>query len=281
MSLTISRTRWIQAASTQGTTPAAGRPTAMATFPATPAGLRSGEYAAITTSAAIPTRSAVPLTRAAMATPMKIPAAATRCAVSRRSRPAATGRSPPGRFTRSAATSRRSFKALPAAPNPTAATAANPSRRGTAIAPRATHPPASTPAAATRRLPALTSRSRSVTEHALIHLLVLRDDLIGGERARALRGGPTHPRVHGGIAQQGHGALDHLIHRTDGGQVARFPLGDNLREPADSAGHDGHRARHRLEGGEAERLALRRQQKQIGATQDLSDVLHLAEEAHV
>src|SRR5438874_865392 len=193
MSFTISRTRWIQAASTHGTTPAAGRPTAsapyqsgrpataaMATLPGNPDGLRSGEYSAITANAARPTRSAVPLTSAAATTPTKTPTPTTRWAASRRTRPAATGRSPAGRF-----------------------------------------------------------------------------------------------------AQHRDRPCGHLVHRPDGSEVARFAVGDDLRQPAGAARDDRDAARHRLERGEAEGLALRRQQEQVRAAQDVSDVVNLPEEPHV
>src|SRR5207248_2704849 len=75
-SLTISRTRWSHAASTQGTTPAAGRPTARAPyssgspatsatarFPANPRRFRMGEYASSTARAPRPTSTAAAATR--------------------------------------------------------------------------------------------------------------------------------------------------------------------------------------------------------------------------
>src|SRR5438552_13071666 len=140
-------------ASVHGTMPAFGRPTAIApyasgrpgtrapaTFPGSPRRFNTGEYANITTGAAAPTSTAVPLTRAAAANPTNVPPATHRSAVPRASRPAASGRRP-GRFTRSPARSQMSLSALPAAPNPTAASAASANTVGVAIAPSAIQPP--------------------------------------------------------------------------------------------------------------------------------------------
>src|SRR5207253_1932368 len=92
-------------ASVHGTMPAFGRPTAIApymsgrpatsataTFPGSPRRFNTGEYANITTRAAAPTSTAVPLTRAAAANPTNVPPATHRSAVPRASRPAASGR---------------------------------------------------------------------------------------------------------------------------------------------------------------------------------------------
>src|SRR5882724_3431059 len=281
MSFTISRTKWIQAARIQGTIPAAACPTAMApymsgrpatsataTFPTTPRRLSTGEYRASTAKAARPTSTAVPLTSAAAPSPTTAPPATHRSAVPRATRPAASGRSAPGRFTRSAAWSQMSLSTLPAIPNPTAATAASARTLGVWSARSAIQPPARTPAAATSRLWTRTSRGRSVTQHVLVHLLVARHDAVGRELERPAGGGIAHPRLKRTVAQQAEAVGDH-------------GLDVPLREAAHGSREDRHAARHRFERRKTERLGLGRQQEQIAASQDLGDVVHLAEEADV
>src|SRR5229473_1486439 len=201
---------------------------ATATFPTTPRGLSAGEYAAITPRASSPTSIGPPPASAAAATPSSTPRKAHSSAVVRRSRPAASGRSPPGRFTRSAATSHRSFSVLPAAPKPIAARAAKARTCGTASAPRAIHPPARTPAAATSRLWARMSRSRSITQHVLVQLLVAGHDPVGGELERAARGGDPQTRVQRVVTQHAKGTLDHAIHVPHGSEEARLCLHHHL-----------------------------------------------------
>src|SRR5437879_2227954 len=293
-SFTISRMRWSHAASVQGTSPLAGRPTASApyrsgrpatsataAFPANPRRFSTGEYSIITPSAPSPTNSAVPLTSAAAPSPTSVPPTTHRSAVPRARRPAASGRPEGPRFTRSAAASQISFTAFPAAPNPTAATAANSSSLGVASAPSAIHPPASTPAAATRRLWARISRRTSITEHVPIKTLVAGHDALRGELGRPRYGGPAHALVGRGLLEQGHGALDHLVHPAVRAQIPRLAVHHHLREAALAGRHDGDSARHRLERRQPERLALRRQQEQIPTLQQLGDPVDLAEEAHV
>src|SRR5882724_7038958 len=294
MSFTISRTKWIQAARIQGTMPAAARPTAMApymsgrpattataTFPTTPRRLSTGEYSRSTAKAASPTSTAVPLTSAAAPRPTTAPPATHRSAVPRVTRPAARGRSPPGRFRRSAAWSQMSLSTLPAIPNPIAATAASVRTLGVRNAPSAIQPPARTPTAASSRLWMRTSRSTSVTQHVLVHLLVARHDAVGRELERAARGGIAHPRLKRTVAQQAEAVGDHGLDVPLGREEARLPVDDHLREAAHGSREDRHAARHRFERRKTERLGLGRQQEQIAASQDLGDVVHLAEEADV
>src|SRR5256885_4288610 len=174
-----------------------------------------------------------------------------------------------------------SFTALPAAPNAAAATAANTTSLGVASAPSAIQPPASTPAAATRRLWARTSRSTSRIEYVLIERFVARHDPLAGELEGARRRGATHPLVGRAVLEEGDGALGHLIHRADGRQIARLALHHYFRQAALAGRHDGHAARHRLERRQPERLALRRQQKQVPALQQLRDLVDLTQKADV
>src|SRR5438132_92917 len=214
MSFTISRTRWIQVARSTGTIPAAACPTARApymsgrpprsataTFPGRPRRLSTGEYSPSTAKAARPTSTAVPLTKAAAPSPITAPPATHRSAVPRVTRPVARGRSPPDRLTRSAAWSQMSLSTLPAIATPTAATAASARTLGVRTAPSAIQPPARTPAPASSKLLMRTRRSRSVTQHVLVQLLVARHDAVGRELERAAGGGGAHPGVEGTIAQ--------------------------------------------------------------------------------
>src|SRR3989454_1409113 len=294
MSFTISRTRWIQAARIQGTIPAAacptatapymsGRPATSATarFPGSPRRLSTGEYRTSTAKAARPASRAFPLTSAAAPSPTTARPATHGSAVPGVPRRGASGRSPPGRFTRSAARSQMSLSTLPAIPNPTAATAASARTLGVCSAPSAIQPPARTPAAATSRLWIRTSRSRSVTQHVLVHLLVARHDAVGRELERPAGGGVPHPGLQRAVAQHPEAVGDHRLDIPLGREEARLPVHDYLGEAAHGAGEDRDGARHRLERRETERLGFGRQQEQIAASQDLGDVVNFAEEADV
>src|SRR5436853_5202153 len=294
MSFTISRTRWSQAARIQGTMPAAACPTAMApymsgrpptsdtaTFPGRPRRLSTGEYSPSTAKAARPTSTAVPLTKAAAPTPITAPLATHRSAVPRVTRQVARGRSPPDRLTRSAAWSQMSLSTLPAIATPTAATAASARTLGVRTAPRAIQPPARTPAAASSKLLIRTKRSRSITQHVLVHLLVARHDAVGRELERPAGGGVPHPGLQRAVAQHPEAVGDHGLDIPFGREEARLPVHDDLGEAAHGAGEDRDGARHRLERRETERLGFGRQQEQIAASQDLGHVVDLAEEADV
>src|SRR6266404_7952251 len=102
-----------------------------------------------------------------------------------------------------------SLSTLPAIPNPIAASAASASTLGVRIAPRAIQPPASTPAAASNRLWIRTRRSKSITQHVLVQLLVARHDAVGRELQRPARGGVAHPRLERSVAQQAEAVGDH------------------------------------------------------------------------
>src|SRR2546426_8048043 len=242
---TISRTRWIQAARIQGTIPAAACPTAMApymsgrpptsataTFPGRPRRLSTGEYSPSTAKAARPTITAVPLTKAAAPSPITAPPATHRSAVPRVTRPVARGRSPPDRLTRSAAWSQMSLSTLPAIATPTAATAASARTLGVRTAPSAIQPPARTPAAASSKLLMRTRRSRSVTQHVLVQLLVARHDAVGRELERAAGGGGAHPGVEGTIAQHAKAVRAHGRDVPLGREESRLPGHDHLGEAA-------------------------------------------------
>src|SRR5438034_239187 len=232
-------------------------------------------------TAARPTSTAVPLTKAAAPSPITAPPATHRSAVPRVTRPVARGRSPPDRLTRSAAWSQMSLSTLPAIATPTAATAASARTLGVRTAPRAIQPPARTPAAASSKLLIRTSRSRSVTQHVLVQLLVARHDAVGRELERAAGGGGAHPGVEGTIAQHAKAVRDHGRDVPLGREESRLPGHDHLGEAAHGGRDDRYGACHRLERGEAERFCLGRQQEQVAASQDLGDVVHLAEEADV
>src|SRR5438128_10838967 len=294
MSFTISRTRWIQAARIQGTIPAAacptatapymsGRPATSATarFPGSPRRLSTGEYRTSTAKAARPASTAVPLTSAAAPSPTTAPPATHRSAVPRVTRPAASGRSLPGRFTRSAARSQMSLSTLPAIPNPTAATAASARTLGVCSAPSAIQPPASTPAAASSRLLIRTSRSTSVTQHVLVHLLVARHDAVGRELQRAAGGGVAHAGLERTVAQHPEAVGDHRFDVPRRCEEARLSVHDDLGEAAHGAGEDRHVPRHRLEGRKAETLGLGREQDQSAATQGLRSGRPLATMTYV
>src|SRR2546426_188619 len=201
--------------------------------------------------------------------------------VPRVTRPVARGRSPPDRLTRSAAWSQMSLSTLPAIATPTAATAASARTLGVRTAPSAIQPPARTPAAASSKLLMRTRRSRSVTQHVLVQLLVARHDAVGRELERAAGGGGAHPGVEGTIAQHAKAVRDHGRDVPLGREESRLPGHDHLGEAAHGGRDDRDGACHRLERGEAGRFCLRRQQEQVAASQDLGDVVHLAEEADV
>src|SRR5712691_11270934 len=210
-----------------------GRPptSATATFPGRPRRLSTGEYSTSTAKAARPTSTAVPLTNAAAPSPITAPPATHRSAVPRVTRPVASGCSPPDRLTRSAAWSQMSLSTLPANAKATAATAASARTLGVRTAPRAIQPPARTPAAASSRLLMRTSRSRSGTQHVLVHLLVARYDAVGRELERAAGGG-AHPGVERAIAQDAKAVSDHGLDIPLGRQETRLPGHDQLGEAA-------------------------------------------------
>src|SRR5207253_1896453 len=241
MSFTISRTRWIQAARIQGTIPAAACPTAMAPY-------MSGR-----------------------------PPTSDTATFPGRPRRLSTGEYSPSTAKAARPTSTAVPLTKAAAPTPITA----PLATHRSAVPRVTRPPARTPAAASSKLLIRTSRSRSVTQHVLVQLLVARHDAVGRELERAAGGGGAHPGVEGTIAQHAKALRDHGRDIPLGREESRLTGHHHLGEAAHGGRDDRYGARHRLERGEAERFRLARQQEQVAASQDLGDVVHLAEEADV
>src|SRR5213076_778441 len=163
------------------------------------------------------------------------PLATHRSAVPRVTRPVARGRSPPDRLTRSAAWSQMSLSTLPAIATPTAATAASARTLGVRTAPRAIQPPARTPAAASSKLLIRTSRSRSVTQHVLVQLLVPRHDAVRRELERPAGGGGAHPAVESRVAQHAEAVADHSRDVPLRREEARLPVHDHLEEASHGA----------------------------------------------
>ena len=63
-------------------------------------------------------------------------------------------------------------------------------------------------------------------------------------------------------------------------EKAGFPLDDELRDPADTRGHDGQSGGHGLEDRERKAFGAARQHEQVGPRQELADVVPLAGEAN-
>ena len=63
-------------------------------------------------------------------------------------------------------------------------------------------------------------------------------------------------------------------------EKAGFPFDDELRDPADTRGHDRQPGGHRLEDREWKSFGAARQHKQVGRRQELADVVALAGEAN-
>src|SRR6185312_7390535 len=217
-------------------------------------------------------------TAASSATPNTPDTVAMCRAVRGDSSPDGSGR--PGCARRSISMSARSFQTLAvmvrhAAPVAASAMSGN--------GPQPTHQaPNATPDAASTTLGQRIRRRSASTNRALIERFVAGHHLIAREAAPGIRGGGgAHALPACAVTEDVERRGSHAIHVAHLAEHAGDAVAHDLGEAANPRRDHGHAARERLECAQPERLALTRQQEQIGAGQQRRHHVDLAEEVRV
>src|SRR5687767_3287304 len=248
--------------------------TATAVFPGKPRGLRCELYNHMIATTTAVSAAIHQATAAATATARMEQAIAKRRAASRSIAPAANGRS--GCATRSMFTSAMSLVVFATAVSASAARI--PAPTPVVKRPALHHAPAKTPNPASTAFRQRTSASHSLGEDTRVEVLVSGNDvLLRKPRPGVGRGGSAHGLPFFGGRQDVDRRSGHALDVADFTEGACHSVAHHLGQAASAGADHGDAARQRFESTEPERLALRRQQEQVGASQEWRDRIEPAE----